>query len=124
MIQRSMLFSLLVGVSFFGLLGCGQSAPKTNAPAATTDAKATEADAEVVAALAELPEEDRKAAQAQKFCPVMTKNLLGSMGKPFKVTIEGQSVFLCCDGCKDDAVKNAQATLANVERLKRANTGN
>jgi hypothetical protein len=36
--------------------------------------------------------------------------------------IEGQSVFLCCEGCKDDAVKDPQATLAKVAALKQANS--
>ena len=49
------------------------------------------------------------------------KGRLGSMGKPYKLVIKGQPVFLCCDGCEEDALKNPQETLAKVERLKAAN---
>ena len=47
----------------------------------------------------------------------MTDNLLGSMGTPVKVEVNGQSVFLCCDGCKGKATRNADVTLANVAKL-------
>ncbi len=40
------------------------------------------------------------------------------MGPPVKLTIEGQSVFLCCGGCKDSALKNPATTLAKVAALK------
>jgi hypothetical protein len=40
----------------------------------------------------------------QKVCPV-TGAALGSMGKPVKVVVKGQTVFLCCAGCKA-AIKN------------------
>ena len=47
-------------------------------------AKATQADAKAVAAL--------------KTCPV-SKEDLGSMGGPLKVTRDGKSTFICCKGC-------------------------
>jgi YHS domain-containing protein len=25
---------------------------------------------------------------------------LGSMGKPYKVTVKGRTFFLCCEGCE------------------------
>ena len=50
--------------------------------------------------------------------PILQSNKLGSMGPPVKLTIEGQSVFLCCDGCKDAATENPAATLAKVAALK------
>jgi hypothetical protein len=78
-------------------------------------------DDEITAALAELPEEERVAAAAQKFCAVEQENLLGSMGVPFKVMVDGQPVFLCCAGCKEKALANSQETLATVEKLKLAN---
>lgn len=81
-----------------------------------------EMDSEITAALAELPEEDRVAAEAQKFCAVEQENLLGSMGAPIKLTIDGQPVFLCCEGCKDAALKAPQATLGAVAKLKASNS--
>jgi hypothetical protein len=74
-------------------------------------------DSEVKANLAKLSPADRALAEAQKFCPE-TGDLLGSMGKPFKEVIQGQPVFLCCDGCRDDALKHPKMTLEKVKELK------
>jgi hypothetical protein len=81
-----------------------------------------EMNSEVEAALAELSKEDQALARAQKFCAVEQENLLGSMGAPFKLVVDGQPVFLCCEGCKDTALKHPQATLAAVSKLKQSNT--
>ncbi len=76
-------------------------------------------DTEIAEALAGLDADDRKLADAQKFCAVMTDNLLGSMGTPVKVGVNGETVFLCCDGCKGKALRKADETLANVAKLKK-----
>jgi len=80
-------------------------------------------DADVAAAMAKLSPEDRKEAEAQKFCAVMSDSLLGSMGTPMKVEIEGAPVFLCCSGCKSKALKNPEQTLATVAKMKAENSG-
>lgn len=80
-------------------------------------------DADVTAAMAKLSPEDRKEAEAQKFCAVMGDNLLGSMGTPLKVEIDGAPVFLCCSGCKSKALKNPEQTLAAVAKMKADNSG-
>ena len=49
--------------------------------------------------LAELSEADRALAEKQQVCPV-TGEPLGSMGKPYKVTVKGREVLLCCQGCE------------------------
>ncbi len=90
------------------------------APAPATPAAVSTDDAKFSAAIAKLPEEDRAAATAQKFCVVEDKNRLGEMGMPHKIMVEGQPVFLCCAGCEDEALKDRQATLAKVEKLKAA----
>jgi Cu(I)/Ag(I) efflux system membrane fusion protein len=76
----------------------------------------------VKAELAKLNAEDRKLAEAQKYCPVLTANRLGSMGPPVKVMLDGQPVFLCCKGCEGKAKANSRETLAKVEELRRAKT--
>ena len=43
---------------------------------------------------------------------------LGEMEGLFKLTIKGQPVFLCCEGCKKDAEADPDKTLAKVEELK------
>ncbi len=78
-------------------------------------------EAEVNLAMAELSPEDRKQAEAQKFCAVMNTSRLGSMGAPLKLDVKGQPVFVCCAGCKSKALKNPDATLATVAKLKAEN---
>ncbi len=75
-------------------------------------------DAEVTAALALLNPEDLQLAKSQEFCAVMTDSLLGSMGAPIKLEVNGQPVFLCCKGCKTKALSDPDATLASVRELK------
>ncbi len=82
-------------------------------------------DAKILAALAKLPEADRKIAEQQRFCAVLGESSrLGSMGMPVKVMIEGQPVFVCCAGCREDALKDPKATLSQAQKLKRANASN
>ena len=80
-------------------------------------------DADVAAAMAKLSPEDRKEAVAQKFCAVMGDNLLGSMGTPLKLDLNGQPVFVCCSGCKSKALKNPEQTLVTVAKMKADNSG-
>jgi hypothetical protein len=51
-------------------------------------------------ALSELPAADQKLARLQRVCPV-TQMPLGSMGRPEKLEVRGQIVFICCAGCRD-----------------------
>lgn len=106
--------ALSLGTCF--VVGCGERpTPASSAPAAaSTD------EAKYSAAIAKLPEEERAGATAQRFCVVEDKSRLGSMGMPHKIVIEGQSVFLCCAGCEEEALRDSKATLAKVEKLKAA----
>ena len=81
---------------------------------------APDKEAKIKAALEQLDPADRKLAEEQKYCAVETKNRLGSMGKPIKVMVKDQPVFLCCDGCEKTAKQEADKTLANVKALKTA----
>jgi uncharacterized protein (TIGR03000 family) len=72
----------------------------------------------VAANLAKLSPEDRKAAEAQRFCAVQDGIRLGAMGVPVKVTVKGETVFLCCEGCADKAKDKAEQTLEKVKVLK------
>lgn len=80
----------------------------------------TQAEQKISASLAKLAPEDRKQAEAQRFCAVMEYGRLGSMGTPIKVLIEGKPVFVCCKGCTADAVEGAKQTLAKTQKLKQA----
>lgn len=102
--------------------GCAKQAEAH--PAATLNALSSIQDkvaaaAEIEANLASLEPNDREAAIAQGFCPVMTESALGSMGPPIKVEVNGQSVFVCCKGCGKKAQASPDKTLATVESLKK-----
>ncbi len=105
------------------MFGCSSGAGD-NPPAARpeqTASKPAEPQAEEAkyrAALAKQDREDRNLAEAQKYCAVETENRLGSMGKPFKLEIDGQPVFLCCQGCKKRALAAPDKTLATVKELR------
>jgi hypothetical protein len=57
--------------------------------------------------------EDQKIALAQKICP-SSGDHLGEMGKPVKVVLKDQTVFLCCGSCVKDAKANPDAMLAKI----------
>lgn len=67
--------------------------------------------------LAMLAPADRALAESQRFCPVLETNRLGSMGSPVKLMIEGQPVFVCCEGCEKAAMKDPKATVAKAKSL-------
>ena len=93
----------------------------TESVQADADAAASQPDSDIALALGKLSAEDRKAVDAQKYCAVMSSNLLGSMGTPLKLEIKGESVFLCCSGCKSKALENPDETLAAVAKMKADN---
>jgi Cu(I)/Ag(I) efflux system membrane fusion protein len=59
----------------------------------------------IAKALAKLVPADRAAAEQQKFCVVLPKSQLGSMGTPVKLTRDGKPIFLCCESCLDSALE-------------------
>jgi hypothetical protein len=106
-----------VGSTYFGASG----GPHAEHRAATTAARPSltrDPDSKVQAALAKLSAEDRRLAQEQGYCAVQTHTRLGAMGVPYLVEMRGHKVFLCCKGCKDDALASPDQTLAEVEKLK------
>lgn len=54
-------------------------------------------------------------AEKQKVCPVSGQSL-GAMGKPYKVTVNGQEVFLCCQGCEEEIQGNPEKYLAEFPK--------
>jgi hypothetical protein len=101
----------VVGAAFAGCSaeqkvepGATDATPSTQTSHAETS-QVSDEDAEVNAGLAKLSPEDRALAEAQQTCPV-TDELLGSMGTPIKVTVEGREAFVCCEGCVDELKNN------------------
>ena len=70
-------------------------------------------DADDLKNIEQLPEADRKLALAQRICPV-TGAALGSMGVPVKITLRGQTVFLCCKGCIGKAKRSPDEMLKKL----------
>jgi len=102
-----------------GSIYYGNSGGTKSASSVTSVRPSTPEDtpSKVRASLARLSPEDRVLAEAQKTCPVLG-SLLGSMGPPVKVMLDGQSVFLCCPTCKQKALDHPQETLAKVAALR------
>lgn len=61
----------------------------------------------------QLPATERALAAAQKTCPI-TGARLGSMGKPFKMDVQGQLLFLCCEGCVGQVNADPAAALKKL----------
>jgi YHS domain-containing protein len=65
--------------------------------------------------LAKLPPEDRASAEKQHMCPVSGR-MLGTMGAPYKVEINGQQVWLCCPGCEGELRESPDEFLAKLPK--------
>ena len=133
--SKVFLFASLSAFAAIGLTmaGCSKQQPKQQ-PAATPDQAAPSQPAaaghkghehgesghaehaghsDYEDALAKLSPEDRALAEKQKACPV-TGQPLGAMGKPYKVTVQGRDVFLCCPGCEAKIKENPEKYLAKL----------
>ncbi|HUY91567.1 MAG TPA: efflux RND transporter periplasmic adaptor subunit [Pirellulales bacterium] len=107
------------GSIYFGGSGGSQSGSTVTAVRPSTP---EDPDAKVEAALASLSSEDRALAEAQQYCPVLKNNRLGSMGPPVKLDLGGQTVFVCCEGCKEQALDEPQATATEAAKLRGGKT--
>ena len=101
--------------------------PKTDQPKPSqtvqpggTQARLDPEEQKIQAELAKLSPADRQLAIAQRFCVTAEDSRLGSMGPPVKIMVEGQPVFLCCEGCEESAKEDPHATLASVKKLREA----
>ncbi|HZN33715.1 MAG TPA: hypothetical protein VFB80_07840, partial [Pirellulaceae bacterium] len=63
---------------------------------------------------------DRLLAEQQRTCPILPQSRLGSMGPPLKLTLAGETVFICCSGCQDQATKTAGETAQRARELRRS----
>ena len=88
------------------------SPPGAGSEDKTTDKKQSAA---IIEAFAALNPSDRELAEKQKICPV-ANSPLGSMGTPIKVDVDGQSVFICCEGCRDRLLDDPAKYLARLPK--------
>jgi len=64
-------------------------------------------------AFASLSPEEQQSVTAQQICPVSGEPL-GSMGTPKKVEVKDQTVWICCDGCRDKLKAEPDKYLAKL----------
>jgi hypothetical protein len=117
---RGVVLATLSGLALLGA-GCQQATPPAE-PAVTEMSHADHADtvdpAVVAAEMAKLSPEDREQAILQGYC-VVSREPLGSMGIPLKVSVEGEkSVFVCCEGCEEMVRSNPEKMLARLPELQ------
>jgi hypothetical protein len=67
------------------------------------------------AELAKLSAEDAASAEKQHVCPVSGK-MLGTMGAPIKVDVKGTQVWICCEGCREELLANADTYLEKLRK--------
>jgi hypothetical protein len=96
----------------------GDEPPAVEGPKADNalpEGKGVKLTAAEIAAIKELPAAEQSAALAQAVCPVSSHHL-GSMEKPIKVTAEGRTFYLCCDGCEDGLKADPKGTVAKLDK--------
>ena len=119
--NETRLWLSLLGVALVSVAAAASGCAK--APGGADDGHDTlVTSSEIQARLAQLSDEDRQLAETQGVCVVMPSNELGCMGVPYKLVIEGRPVFLCCEHCKEAALKDPQATLAALDGLLQKNS--
>jgi hypothetical protein len=91
------------------------AAKEEAAPETAATAKPVTLSAEEIAEIKKLPPDEVDVALKQLVCPFSGENL-GSMGKPFKITVENQTFYLCCGGCEKDVRKDPAAVVAKLKK--------
>ncbi len=71
-------------------------------------------DASMLAEIRQLPQQDQEVAISQMICPI-TDMKLGSMGIPQKVMVQGQPVFICCEGCREGLLEEPDLYLEKLQ---------
>ena len=107
--------------AYFGASGSSQASGERDGAdrdrAAERAAESAGLSAAQLEQIDKLPPEDRDMAIAQAVCPI-TAEPLGSMGPPFKAILEGEPVFLCCQGCERSLRERPKEALKKIKTLK------
>ena len=80
-------------------------------------------DPEVIEALEKLTDAEKESVKEQRMCPV-GEQILGSMGPPLKVDHNGETIWVCCEGCIDLFKESPDEYLLALEELKKASASN
>jgi hypothetical protein len=116
--RRTGIVALLAALSLALVLiaGCSERAAKPTADPGARSVKPAPT-AKILAERQKLAETDRTLVESQEYC-VISRERLGSMGPPIKLSIENQPVFLCCAGCREKALADPARTLTQLEEVK------
>jgi len=106
--------SIIASLAIAVFVGCSTDTESQPAANSTPETKPADIPDEM-SGISELPESEQAAALEQKICPVSDKPI-GSMGKPIKVSLEGQDVFVCCEGCVDMVKEEPEKYLAKLNK--------
>ena len=79
-------------------------------------------DPEVIEALEKLTDAEKDSVKEQRMCPV-GEQILGSMGAPLKLDHNGQTIWVCCEGCIDLFKESPDKYLAVMQELKNSDPG-
>ena len=80
-----------------------------NEPSGLTDMEKMKAE------LAKLSPEDATSAEKQHMC-LVSGEMLGTMGAPIKMDVNGQQVWICCKGCKKALLDDPDKYLAKLPK--------
>jgi hypothetical protein len=80
---------------------------ETARPVSLTDAQ--------IAKIRTLPAAEQDAALQQAVCPVSGGHL-GSMGTPYRITVENRTFYLCCDSCVDKVQADPKGIIAKLDK--------
>lgn len=118
---------LIMGLIVIALSGCAGNSPEpagANAPAGDGHGDHDHGDhggggqsdmEKMKTELAKLSPEDAVSAEKQHVCPV-SDEMLGTMGPPKKIDVNGQQVWICCDACKDSLLEKPDEYLAKLKK--------
>ncbi len=104
-------------IYYGGSGGKEKTGASTVRPSTPTDQ--TDKDKRARTELAKLSAADRRLAEAQRFCPILANSPLGGMGPPVKLQLDGETVFVCCENCVEQAQANPKK-VAETARARRA----
>lgn len=75
-------------------------------------------EAEIRRNLATLGPDEQALAERQRNCPFMPETRLGEMGPPQKVTVQGETVFVCCNNCSRFAQEEPEQAAAQLKAFR------
>lgn len=97
-------------------VGCSNNpnSPEANTLATGGNAAGPSDMEKMKAELAKLSPEDAASAEKQHVC-LVTDKMLGTMGPPLKVDVDGKPIWICCKGCREKLVANEDTYLAKLK---------